>query len=71
LDDNLCLASAVSKYAQVLVDTLDQMAPIKSRLITIQSNASWYGDGIRLQLKKGLEESLGASGAGLNLNVID
>ena len=35
LDDNLCLASAVSRYEQVLADTLNQMAPMKSRLITI------------------------------------
>ena len=50
--DDLCLASAVSSHEQVLVaDTLDQMAPITSRLITytIQSNAPWYRMGLKLR----------------------
>ena len=44
LDDNLCLASAVSRYEQVLADTLNQMTPIKYRVITIHTNAPWYND---------------------------
>ena len=46
LDDNLCLASAISRYEHVLEDTLNQMAPIRSRLITIRNNAPWYSDEI-------------------------
>ena len=49
LDDNQCLASAVSRYQQVLDDTLNRMAPIKSREINIRNN----GTVTRLQLKKG------------------
>jgi len=53
LDDNLCLVSAVSRYKLILVDTLNQMVPIKSRLITIHtcSSASWYGDEIAIEKK--------------------
>ena len=49
LDDNLCLASTVSRYEQVLEDTLNQMAPIRSRLITIRNNAPWYSDEISIE----------------------
>ena len=49
LDDNLCLASAVSRYEQVLEDTLNRMAPITSRLITFRNNAPWYRDEIAIK----------------------
>ena len=48
-DDNLCLASVVSTYEQVLEDTLNQMAPFRSRLITIRNNAPWYSDEIAIE----------------------
>ena len=67
--DNLCLASAVSRYEQVLADTLNQMAPIKFRVIIIHTNAPWFNHLIGTE--KGLQESLNASGAGLNLNAMD
>ena len=56
-DDNLCLASVVSTYEQVLEDTLNQMAPIRSRLITIRNNAPWYSDEIAIEkrLRRKLE----------------
>ena len=57
LDDNQCLASAISRYEQFLEDTLDQMAPIRSRLITIRNNAPWYSDEIAIEkrLRRKLE----------------
>ena len=57
LDHNLCLPSAVSRYEQVLADTLNQMTPIKSRLITIHTNAPWYNDLIAIEksLRRKLE----------------
>ena len=69
LDDNLCLASAISRYEHVLEDTLNQMAPIRSRLITIRNNAPWYSD--EIAIAKRLRRKLERSGAGLDLNVID
>ena len=67
LDDNLCLASAISRYEHVLEDTLNQMAPIRSRLI--RNNAPWYSD--EIAIAKRLRRKLERSGAGLVLNVID
>ena len=57
LDDNLCLAFAISKYEHILEDTLNQMAPIRSRLITIRNNAPWYSDEIAIakRLRRKLE----------------
>ena len=51
LDDNLCLASTISRYEQVLEDTLNQMAPIRSRLILFV--IMHHGTVTRFQLKKG------------------
>ena len=47
----MCLSSAVSRYEQVRAHTLNQMAPIKSRLITIHTNAPWYNDEIAIEKK--------------------
>ena len=57
MDDNLCLASAISRYEQVLEDTLNQMAPIRSRLITIHNSSPWYSDEIAIakRLRRKLE----------------
>ena len=57
LDDNLSLASAISRYEHVLEDTLNQMTPIRSRLITIRNNAPWYSDEIAIakRLRRKLE----------------
>jgi len=57
LDDNLCLASAISRYEHVLEDTLNQMAPIRSRLVTIRNNAPWYSEEIAIakRLRRKLE----------------
>ena len=53
----ICLASAVSRYEQVLADTLNQMAPIKSRVIIIHINAPWYNDliGTEKRLRRKLQ----------------
>ena len=64
MDDNLCLISAIFRYEQVLEDTLNQMALIRSRLMAIRSNAPWYSDEIAIEkrLRRKLERKKRRSG---------
>jgi len=53
----ICVWSLPYPDISILEDTFNQMVPIKSRLITIHSSASWYGDEIVIEkrLKRKLE----------------
>ena len=65
---DLPLEMLVDRYDNVLRDTMDILAPLKSRTIVLRPNAPWYNEDIGL-MRRG--EGAGYSADGATLAVLN
>ena len=49
---DLLLELLVDRYDKLLRDTLDILAPVKSRTIVLRPNAPWYNEDIGIEKRK-------------------